>query len=250
MKETEANNTDLIFRRYEQQDRKGIRTVAIRTACRYEGKNVFQGLYDLASDYLTSYYTDYEPEMTWVATSKGIVRGYLLGCSDTKRYLRIMAFRIVPGILINLMFSKIGELRKNETARKTVRWFVLHSWKELAPIPIGRYPAHFHVNMIPGYHGRGNASRLLNLFLNELEKRGIRGIHFAVTESTRHGPCGELYRRYSKYYPARPSFFFETSCSFHRVVSESQEPMSNRFWGGTTDDMRIAVKFLERMIGI
>jgi ribosomal protein S18 acetylase RimI-like enzyme len=46
---------------------------------------------------------------------------------------------------------------------------------------IAEYPAHLHINLMPGYQGLGLGTRLMNTFETHLRDFGIRGIHLTTS---------------------------------------------------------------------
>ena len=69
----------VLIRRYESRDREAVRHLCCETG--FLGKAidpVFQDR-EIFADYLTRYYTDIEPESSFVLEQEGAVKGYLLG---------------------------------------------------------------------------------------------------------------------------------------------------------------------------
>ena len=54
---------------------------------------------DVAGDLLTKYYTDYEPQSTFVAECDGRLIGYINGCMDNRRYGLVMFWILMPALL-------------------------------------------------------------------------------------------------------------------------------------------------------
>ena len=65
------------------------------------------------ADLVMNYYTDYEPEHTWVTESEGGVIGYISACFDEAGYNRIMLFKIIPVSLIRAERSEQTASTKN-----------------------------------------------------------------------------------------------------------------------------------------
>ena len=55
---------------------------------------------DVAADLLTKYYTDYEPQSTFVALCDKRMVGYINGCMDNRRYGLVMFWLLMPSLLI------------------------------------------------------------------------------------------------------------------------------------------------------
>lgn len=163
--------TETAVRPYRSPDRRAVRDIAFRTSFRYRGESIFPGLAEPIADYLTRYSTDYEPHNAWVLERRGHVTGYLLGCSDTSRYARVMSLRIISGILSGApAFFLRTDTRR--TMRRLFRWIVFYSWGDIPPIPLKKFPAHLHFNLLRGFHGLMYGSDMTLLFLNQLRGRG------------------------------------------------------------------------------
>ena len=69
----------VLIRNYEPRDREAVRRLCCETG--FLGKSIDPVFEDreLFADYLTSYYTDCEPESSLVIEMDGVVKGYLLG---------------------------------------------------------------------------------------------------------------------------------------------------------------------------
>src|SRR4051812_28964515 len=88
------------IRPFNKADRNVIRKICCDVADRGEPiENIFPDR-EFAADLLTSYYTDYEPESSFVAEADGQVVAYINGCMDNRRYGLAVLFLIVPKLLI------------------------------------------------------------------------------------------------------------------------------------------------------
>src|SRR5271154_414309 len=103
------------IRPYALRDRDALRQICADTAdsgqpieCIFPDREVF-------ADLLTNYYTQFEPQSAFVADNNGKVVGYLTGCVNTKRFLRVMTWRIVPVIFVKALLR--GALWHPQTIR-------------------------------------------------------------------------------------------------------------------------------------
>lgn len=173
--------SDIIVRSYQSQDREAVRQIACDTADMGEPVESFFGDREVIADLLTRYYTDYESESLWVAEYEGKVIGYLTGCLDSRRYFRVMAWRLVPQIVIKSILR--GVLLRQDTwglFRAAIKTGRLSGFKR--HIPLGKYPAHLHVNIQKGFRSENIGRHLVERFIEQLEVRGLRGIHLAVRQ--------------------------------------------------------------------
>ncbi len=88
--------TDVHVRPYEARDRAAVRQICADTADAGQPVESFFPDREVFADLLTNYYTQFEPQSTFIADNDGEVVGYLTGCLDTKRFLSTMKWRIVP----------------------------------------------------------------------------------------------------------------------------------------------------------
>ncbi len=177
---------EAVIRPFESADRPAVRDIAYRTACRCRGASLFPGLSEPIADYLTIYYTDYESGSVQFLEKQGRVTGYLLGCSDTSRYIRLMGGRIIPRILCAMPRYLLKSGTHDITSR-ILGWLLLHAWRETPPVPFRTFTAHFHLNLLPGSYGSTYASRMLLTFLERLDRLDVSAVHFAITERKDRG---------------------------------------------------------------
>lgn len=168
----------LAIRAYQQADRHAVRTIACDTAERGEPVERFFHDREVFADLLTRYYTDWEPEALWVAERDGQVVGYLTGCLDTRRYHRVMAWRIIPTAVLRGLLR--GLLFRSETWR--LARAAIATWRlgGLRNRPPGDYSAHLHVNVRRDVRGQQIGQRLVAQFIHQVHTAGLRGIHAAV----------------------------------------------------------------------
>jgi L-amino acid N-acyltransferase YncA len=179
----------VIIRPFEPSDRNAVRFLCCETG--FLGKSidpVFQDR-ELFADYLTCYYTDIEPESSFVLEQDGVVKGYLLG---SYRPLRQQLFNFFN----NLALFARGMAKYpfyNRPTRDFIGWILRNSWREVPSTP--RRSAHFHFNMLPEAQGMANTGKLMNCYLNHLRKKGVKQVYGqVVTFETRRG--AKLFERY------------------------------------------------------
>src|SRR5947209_16729901 len=96
----------------------------------------------LFADYLTAYYTDWEPESSFVLLVNGHIRGYLLG---SRQPFRQQVYNFYNNIA--LFVRGVFRYRKyNAASKKFVRWVLTQAWKEVPVAP--KRTAHFHINLL------------------------------------------------------------------------------------------------------
>jgi hypothetical protein len=159
-------SSDAVIRPYRPSDREVVRRLCCETG--YLGKAIDPVFEDrqLFADYLTRFYTDWEPESTFVIEQNGELKGYLMG---SRRPL----LHQFHSFFLNLSLFARGVLRYpryNNASKAFVRWILLNAWREVPAAP--RRMPHFHFNLLPEVQGFANSRELLVQFLHHLRVHG------------------------------------------------------------------------------
>jgi hypothetical protein len=168
-----TENPDFIIRPFAAKDREKIRFICCETG--YLG-NPIDSIFsdrDLFADYLTRYYTDIEPELSWVGEKDGEVVGYLIGC---KRWKLNQWWGIWNGIRLA---AKAGLRfitgRYDSKDRKFLKWIILSAWKETPPTP--PESAHFHFNSLQGHRKMGIARDMVVTLIKKLREAKVPRVY-------------------------------------------------------------------------
>lgn len=179
----------IVIRRYQVGDRERVRQLCCETG--FLGRDIAPVFEDrsLFADYLTRYYTDVEPESSFVLEHYGVIKGYLLG---SRSPLRQQFFSFFNNIKL-FMRGMSRYPRYNKPTRDFIGWILRNSWREVPAAP--RRSAHFHFNILPEAQGLANSSALMNAYLNYLRDAGITSVYGqVVTFETRRG--ARVFERY------------------------------------------------------
>ena len=174
-----ATSEPLIVRRYAPRDRAAVRHLCCDTATRGAPVEQFFDDREVFADFVTRYYTDYEPNALWVAEHTGRVIGYLSGCLDPCRYRWLSRSVVVPFATVKAIWR--GALWSRKTWRLLnagVRTWMHRQgrWR----IRLDEYPAHLHLNIKETYRGQGVGSQLVARFIDQARAIELPGIHAAV----------------------------------------------------------------------
>jgi hypothetical protein len=133
----------LNIRSYRASDRAVVRRLCCETGFLGEPIDpVFEDR-ELFADFLTTYYTDKEPESSFVLEMNGEIRGYLLG---SRKPLRNQVYSFSQNVY--LFFRALWRYpRYNHRSRRFIRWMISHGWREVPAAP--RRTPHFHINLQP-----------------------------------------------------------------------------------------------------
>ncbi len=137
---------------------------------------------ELFADYLTSFYTDVEPESCFVLEHEGVVKGYLLG--SRKPFVQQ-----VHSFFSNIRLFAIGMFRYhryNAATKEFIAWILKNSWKEVPAAP--RRTAHFHFNVLPEAQSFAGTHIMMNAYFDYLRERGEKAVFGQmVTFESRRG---------------------------------------------------------------
>ncbi len=167
------------IRKFKVQDRKAVRDIAWETAFIGESAEVFFWGKEVLADFLTLYFTDYEPDSCFVAESQFQVVGYLIGSRDSLRLAGIFKNKILFKLLAKFIFS--GTLFRWKNLRLISGFFLSFLKGEFNTIETDiSYPAILHINFRKGFRNKGAGSQLILVFEQYLKSKGIRGVHLAT----------------------------------------------------------------------
>lgn len=179
----------ILIRKYEPRDREAVRRLCCETG--YLGQPIDPVFEDreLFADYLTSYYTDCEPESSFVLEQDGVVKGYLLGSRFPLRQQR-------HGFFLNLSLFWRAMRRYwtyNRASRDFIGWILRNSWREVPAAP--RCNAHFHINCLAEAQSVAGTRELINQYLEYLRDAGEKAVFGQmVTFENRRG--AGIFQRY------------------------------------------------------
>ena len=180
---------EIVIRRYQRQDREAVRFLCCETG--FLGKAIDPVFEDreLFADYLTRYYTDIEPESSFVLVQGGVVKGYLLGSYRPARQQLFNFFN-------NLALFCRGMAKYafyNRATRDFIGWILRNARHEVPVTP--RRCAHFHFNVLPEAQGLAHVTKLMNCYLDHLRSNGVKQVYGqVVTFESRRG--ARVFERY------------------------------------------------------
>ena len=186
---THSANKSVLIRPYQASDRARVRELCCQTG--FLGQDIAPVFEDreLFADYLTRYYTDIEPESSFVLEQDGVIKGYLLG---SHLPFRQQWFNFTNNI--KLFFRGMSHYPSyNKATRNFIGWILRNSWREVPAAP--RKSAHFHFNILPEAQGLAHSTALMNAYLDYLRSKGVESVYGqVVTFETRRG--ARVFERY------------------------------------------------------
>jgi len=125
---------------------------------------------ELFADYLTAYYTDWEPQSSFVLLVNDEIRGYLLG---SRHPLRQQLYNACNNVA--LFLRGISRYRRyNAASKKFVHWILGQAWREVPAAP--RRTAHFHINLLADARSIAHTRALTDTYLKYLHDHGEKRV--------------------------------------------------------------------------
>ena len=158
------------IRKFQPADRARVRELCCETG--FLGKPIDPVFEDreLFADYLSAYYTDWEPESAFVLLVNGEIRGYLLG---SRRPARQQLYNLSNNAALFLR-GMARYPRYNAASKKFVHWVLRQAWREVPAAP--RRTAHFHINLLADARSVANARTLTDSYLKYLHENGEKRV--------------------------------------------------------------------------
>ena len=205
---------------------------------------------ELFADYWTEYYLKYEQDMCLILEDEGgQVVGYLLGCKDSALMFRRMKRRIVPAIVMRMLFRLLTLRYKDRHTYRDIAWVLFKSRREIPPVPLDRFSAHYHLNILKGGAFKGGFSILLLHFLDKLDELGIEGIYGIVHEPKAGGFFTRVLNRIKPLIGEEQDSYWEGASSLHKYVFGDDKPMVNRVHASSIGKYRKMVLYIAERFG-
>ena len=173
-------DTGVHIRPYEPRDRAAVRKICADTADAGHPVERFFPDREVIADLVTNYYTEFEPQSSFVADNGSGVVGYLMGCLNTKRFVRVETCRIAPVVFVKaLVRGTLWHPQAVRLFRTNIGMWLTTGYR--AGQNLNEYPAHLHVNVQDGFRGQRAGQRLVEAFFEHARRAGVRGVHASVS---------------------------------------------------------------------
>lgn len=166
-------NPDFLVRPYEAGDREAVRRLCCDTGFLGHPIDPIFSDRELFADYLTRYYTDVEPESSWVGVKEGRVVAYLLCGTRWRRYAWWSAGNAAR--LAARGLAKLCAGRYDAASRRFIRWILWRGWRESPYAP--PRSAHMHFNALPEHRRIRIVADLVINMLEMLRRRGVPRVY-------------------------------------------------------------------------
>jgi GNAT superfamily N-acetyltransferase len=167
------------IRRFEKKDREQLRSISHDTAFMGQPATLFFEGREVLCDALSLYFTDYEPEASFIAEVNSKVIGYLIGAKNKVIAESVFKKKIMPGLFWKALQSGIFFNKKNII-------FIFSCLKALLkgelsdPDFTKEYPATFHINLQKEFRGQNIGTALIESYLAYLKEKRVIGVHLAT----------------------------------------------------------------------
>jgi ribosomal protein S18 acetylase RimI-like enzyme len=164
-----------VIRPYRPADRDDLYDVCLRTAD--SGQDATASFTDprLVGDVFAVSYACLEPDFAFVLDDGDRVTGYIVGAPDTARFARAMREKWLP-----LVAAKHPEPAGPPTTRDEEMAYLLHHPEHMVRPELADYPAHLHIDLLPGSQRSGHGRRLIETFLAALRTAGVARVHLSM----------------------------------------------------------------------
>ena len=162
----------ITIRAYNKLDRDAIRQICCDVADRGGAIENFFPDRDFAADILTGYYTDYEPENSFVAESDGKVVAYVNGCLDNRRFGLVLLFIITPQLILKgLIRGVFFHPEFWQIFRAMLQnWRRIFIWRKKS---FHSHQGHMHIGVSKAFRRQQIGKQLVNAFLNYAREQKI-----------------------------------------------------------------------------
>jgi hypothetical protein len=177
------------IRSYRTSDREAVRRLCCATGFLGQPIDPVYEDRELFADFLTTYYTDHEPESSFVLEANGELRGYLLG---SRKPLLNQLYAFQQNVILGLR-AVARYPRYNTRSRRFIRWVLGNGWREVPAAP--RRVPHFHINLLPEARKMATTRALMSAYLSYLYRCGEKHVYGQiVTFESRRGE--KMFERY------------------------------------------------------
>ncbi|MFE2916262.1 GNAT family N-acetyltransferase [Kitasatospora indigofera] len=167
------------IRPYRPADREAVYDICVRTA---EAGGDATGLYKnerVLPDNFAGPYLELEPGLAFVLDDgRGTAVGYVLGTSDTARFVAELRERWLPRVG-HLYPPPAGEPADGDELMA----MLLHNPERMILPELADYPAHLHIDLLPEFQGRGFGRLLIERLLAALHRAGAERVHLGMVSA-------------------------------------------------------------------
>lgn len=123
-------------------------------------------------------YLALEPELAFVVDTGEHVAGYALGTANTRRFVERYRAEWLPGFAERYL-APVDSVGTAGPASDLIELGLRPERMLIAEVD--DYPAHLHIDLLPGIQGQGLGRALIRAVLKALRERGVPRLHLGVS---------------------------------------------------------------------
>jgi ribosomal protein S18 acetylase RimI-like enzyme len=201
-----------VVRPYRPEDQKAVEDVCVRTAHNGQDSRPVYADPGILPVIFAVPYVRLEPELAFVLDDgRGQAVGYILGTAETPRFVEDFRAKWLP-LTADRYPAPAGPPITPDQAMAQL----LHRPERMLVPEVAAYPAHLHIDLLPGWQGRGHGRALMRTFLRALRDKGVQAVHLSM--ATANTPARAFYDR----------------MGFHEIAVPDPGPVT--YLGRTTDE--------------
>ncbi|MEU4167187.1 GNAT family N-acetyltransferase [Streptomyces sp. NPDC026665] len=177
------------IRSYRPADRAAVADVCVSTADLGGDSRALYPDEELMPTLFAAPYCHLEPGLAFVLDDgSGRAVGYVVGTGDTADFVARFRDTWIPRVA-----HRYPEPTTAPGTPSEVMVGLLHTPERMILPELAGYPAHLHIDLLPGYQRRGYGRALMNTFLTALHDRGVPAVHLGMV--TENKPARAFYDR-------------------------------------------------------
>jgi ribosomal protein S18 acetylase RimI-like enzyme len=180
------------IRPYRPEDRAALYDICVRTGEMGGDARHLYPDHDLLPDIFAGPYATLEPDLAFVADDGDRAVGYVVGTADTATFVRRFREEWLP--TVRDRYPRVDPATPAEERTPTDNMTELLYWPERMIVPeLAEYPAHLHIDLLPGHQRSGHGRALMGHLLDALAAKGVKAVHLGMV--TANTPARAFYDR-------------------------------------------------------
>ncbi|QYC38999.1 ribosomal-protein-alanine N-acetyltransferase [Nonomuraea coxensis DSM 45129] len=164
-------------------DKDALYDICVRTGDAGEDSRHLYPDPDLLPSIFAAPYVHLEPDLAFVADDGERAVGYIVGCADTPAFVRAYREKWLPTLAGRYPAPAPGHVPATPTEQLVA---LLHDPERMILPELAGYPAHLHIDLLPGHQRAGHGRALMTAFLGALADGGVAAVHLSMlTANTR-----------------------------------------------------------------
>ncbi|WP_398957282.1 GNAT family N-acetyltransferase [Streptomyces sp. GC420] len=176
-------------RPYRPEDDDALAEICVRTAHNGQDSRHIYPDQELLPSIFALPYARLEPELTFVLDDgNGRAVGYILGTSDTPRFVREFRAMWLPRVA-----QRFPEPAGPPATPAEEMARLLHDPERMVLPELAGHPAHLHIDLLPAWQRQGHGRALMRTFLDALRAQDVAAVHLCM--ATANVPARAFYDR-------------------------------------------------------